>query len=122
MTYKKMPKLSERLKYIRKLHNLSQAELADKAGTTQQAIQQAEKGKARQPRYLHKLSQSLDIPVDWIVFGEVENSTKTIKKTSKKANGLNDQSSEVLDSFFSMPEKDQKLIYELMQSRRKNKT
>ena len=118
MTYKKMPKLSERLKYIRKLHNLSQAELAEKAGTTQQAIQQAEKGKAQQPRYLHKIAQVLDIPVDWMVFGEVESGTKTTKKPS----GMNDQSSEVLDSFFAMPEKDQQLIYELMQSRRKNKT
>ena len=115
MTYKKMPKLSERLKYIRKLHNLSQAELADRAGTTQQAIQQAEKGKARQPRYLHKLAQSLDISVDWVVFGEAENlSTKL-----KKSNGMNDKSSEVLDNFFAMPEKDQQLIHELMRSRRK---
>ena len=115
MKYKKMPKLSERLKYIRTLYNLSQVELAEKAGTTQQAIQQAEKGKARQPRYLHKLAQSLDIPVEWMVFGTVENALPS----SKKATGLNDQSADVLDSFFSMPKKDQQLIYELMQSRRK---
>ena len=50
MKFKKMSKLSARLKYIRAHHDLSQAELAEKAGTTQQAIQQAEKGKARQPR------------------------------------------------------------------------
>lgn len=110
-----MPKLSERLKYIRKLYNLSQTELAEKAGTTQQAVQQAEKGKARQPRYLHKLAQELDIPVDWMIFGEESGG----KKSGSSAKGLNDQSSEVLDSFFAMPEKDQKLIYELMQSRRK---
>ena len=35
-------------------------------GTTQQAIQQAEMGKARQPRYLHVIARELDIPVDWI--------------------------------------------------------
>ncbi|MEM8833841.1 MAG: helix-turn-helix transcriptional regulator, partial [Pseudomonadota bacterium] len=36
-----MPKLSDRIKYIRKLRDLSQAQLAEMAGTTQQAIQQA---------------------------------------------------------------------------------
>jgi transcriptional regulator with XRE-family HTH domain len=117
MIYKKMPKLSDRLKYIRQRHNLSQAELAQKAGTTQQAIQQAEKGKARQPRYLHKMAHALDIPVDWLIFGEQE----AAQKSSKKTKGLNDKSAEVLESFFSMPEKDQKLIYELMQSRRDKK-
>jgi transcriptional regulator with XRE-family HTH domain len=116
MKLKKMPKLSERLKYIRNSYNLSQVELAEKARTTQQAIQQAEKGKARQPRYLHRLAQELEISVDWLILGEVEQSDLSAKP--QKLNGLNDKSSEVLDSFFSMPEKDQNLIYELMQSRK----
>lgn len=110
-----MPKLSERLKYIRAYHNLSQTELADKAGTTQQAIQQAEKGKARQPRYLHRLAQALDIPIDWLVFGKI---TGDISQSSQKITGFNELSTDILDSFFSMTEKDQKLIYELMQSRK----
>lgn len=114
-----MSKLSERLKYIRSELNLSQVELAEKAGTTQQAIQQAEKGKARQPRYLHRLAQELELDVDWVVFGEVSRNQN--KHTADNYAGLNDQSSDVLDSFFSMPEKDQKLIYELMQSRKENK-
>ncbi len=116
MDYRKMPKLSERLKYIRAHHNLSQAELADKSGTTQQAIQQAEKGKARQPRYLHSLAQVLDLPIDWVVFGH---EVKENDKNPKETNGFNDQSSDVLDQFFSMPKEDQKLIYELMKSRQK---
>lgn len=110
-----MPKLSERLKYIRAHCGLSQAELADKAGTTQQAIQQAEKGKARQPRYLHRLSQELDIPIDWMIVGEEVKDT-TVQKPSTK--GFSDQSSDVLDQFFSMPAADQKLIYEIMKSRK----
>lgn len=117
MNYKRMPKLSERLKYIRTYYNLSQVELAEKAGTTQQAIQQAEKGKARQPRYLHRLAQSLEISVDWVVFGDVVEGNSSKGMLPKK--GLNDKSSDVLDSFFAMPEKDQKLIYELMKSRQK---
>ena len=111
-----MPKLSERLKYLRGYYNLSQAELAEKAHTTQQAIQQAEKGKARQPRYLHRLAQELEISVDWLVFGDAEEVENKVEL--QKLNGLNDKSSEVLNSFFSMPEKDQKLIYELMQLRK----
>lgn len=113
-----MPKLSERLQYIRKLHNLTQMELAEKAGTTQQAIQQAEKGKARQPRYLHRLAQVLDIPIDWLIFGEAQESPSYPLRQDDK-NGFGEKSSDVLDSFFSMPEKDQKLIYELMKSRQK---
>ena len=111
-----MSKLSERLKYIREHHDLSQVELAAKAGTAQQAIQQAEKGKARQPRYLHRLAQELEIDIDWLIFGEFSSIDKA--KTIQKSNGLNEKSSEVLESFFSMPEQDQKLIYELMQSRK----
>lgn len=118
MKFSNMPKLSERLKYIRMMHNLSQAELAEHAGTTQQAIQQAEKGKARQPRYLHQLASSLDIPVQWMVLGEAQDSQDVFDEDAIAA-GLNDKSSEVLDSFFAMPKKDQKLIYELMQSRKK---
>ena len=112
-----MPKLSDRLKYIRQYHGLSQGELAQKAGTTQQAIQQAEKGIARQPRYLHRLAQELEISVEWIVFGRAEEKEQTEMQVSPNS-GLNDKSADVLNSFFAMPEKDQKLIYELMQSRK----
>lgn len=112
-----MPKLSDRLKYLRAHYNLSQAELAEKAGTTQQAIQQAEKGKARQPRYLHKLAKNLDISVDWLIFGEELQSSSFSKNVNH--NELNDQSADVLGQFFAMPEADQKLIYELMKSRQK---
>lgn len=117
MQLKHMPKLSDRLKYIRQYHGLSQGELAQKAGTTQQAIQQAEKGIARQPRYLHRLAQELEISVEWIVFGRAEEKAQTETQTSPNS-GLNDKSADVLNSFFAMPEKDQKLIYELMQSRK----
>ena len=111
-----MLKLSERLKYIRAHYGLSQAELADKAGTTQQAIQQAEKGKARQPRYLHRLAQELDIPIDWMIVGDAVKKQTIIVPEEK---GFSDQSSDVLDQFFAMPKEDQKLMYELMKSRKK---
>lgn len=117
MNYPEMPKLSDRLKYTRTLNNLSQAELAVKAGTTQQAIQQAENGKARQPRYLHQLANALDIPLQWMMFGEAQGSDMSVI-SQKVRQGLEEKSSDVLDSFYAMPEKDQQLIYELMQSRK----
>lgn len=119
MKYPALTKLSDRLKYLRQLHDLSQAELAVKAGTTQQAIQQAEKGKARNPRYLHQLASALDTPIEWVVFGNVEEESITKNANSS---GLEEKSYHVLDSFFAMPEKDQQLIYELMKSREKNKS
>lgn len=113
---KNIPDLAERLKYIRVQKGLSQIELAAIAGTTQQAIQQAEAGKARNPRYLHKLALELDIPYEWL--------TMNIQpgKKSTQAAGFTDRGKDVLDSFFAMPKKDQTLLLELMKSRRKQDT
>lgn len=116
MKYPTMTQLAKRLIYIRKIHDLSQVELAQKAGTTQQAIQQAETGKARQPRYLHQLASALDIPLEWMIFGKAQDAPLP-RKTGKK--GLEDKSADVLDNFFAMPAADQKLIYELIKSRQK---
>lgn len=115
MNYQEMPALADRLKYLRQFHNLSQVELAQIAGTTQQAIQQAESGKARQPRYLHQVARALSIPVDWMVLGHA---VEGPSKTNVEQEGLQDKASDVLENFFAMPEKDQELIYELMKSRR----
>ena len=112
---KSMPSLSERLKYVRKLHNLSQAELAVLAKTTQQAIQQAEAGKARSPRYLHQMARALELDVNWMVFGEAVDD----QSTNPPSQNIGFEE-EVLDVFRSMPEEEQKLMYELMKSRQKN--
>ena len=117
MNFDRIPKLSDRLKHIRASFDLSQVELGDMVGTTQQAIQQAEMGKARQPRYLHKLAQVLEIPVDWVIFGEAVSDDSKNKRVA--TNVLNDKSMDVLDSFYAMPKKDQELLYELMKSRQK---
>ncbi|MEM9469879.1 MAG: helix-turn-helix domain-containing protein, partial [Pseudomonadota bacterium] len=99
----------------RKLRDLSQAQLAEMAGTTQQAIQQAEKGRARQPRYLHQLAQALDVPANWMVVGEEIGAEK---KARNEKLGLSEKESDVLEQFFSMPEDDQKIIYELIKTRK----
>ncbi len=109
---KNIPDLSERLKYIRKIKGLSQIDLARLCETTQQAIQQAEAGKARNPRYLHKLSLELDLPFEWVTMNLVPE-----KKADSKPSGFSDKGREVLNSFFSMPKKDQALLLELMKTR-----
>lgn len=110
---KNIPDLAGRLKHIREMKGLSQVDLAAIAGTTQQAIQQAEAGKARNPRYLHKLSLALDIPFEWL--------TMNIMPVKKKqeSSGFSERGHEVLDRFYAMPKKDQNLLLELMKSRQK---
>ncbi len=115
MILKSIPSLAERLKYIRKMKDLSQIDLAELAGTTQQAIQQAETGKARSPRYLHKIALALDIPYEWLTM----NIAPDAKEKAAVTSGLAEKGRDVLDSFFSMPKKDQTLILELMKSRQK---
>ena len=112
---KSIPALAERLKYIRKINGLSQIDLAEIAGTTQQAIQQAEAGKAQNPRYLHKLSLALNIPYEWLTMNLVpDKKGKDIVNT-----GFSEKGREVLDNFFAMPKKDQALLMELMKTRQK---
>jgi len=113
MKLKSIPELSERLKYVRLMHDLSQAHLADMVGATQQAIQQAESGKARQPRYLHALSKELKIPFDWLAFNEMP-SSKGRKKGQLAEN-------EILGTFYAMPKEDQELMLQLMKNRQTNK-
>ncbi len=111
---KNIPALSDRLLYVRQALNLTQADLARMAGTTQQAIQQAEAGKARAPRYLYKLAAELQIPFEWLSLNRrsPENSTgKTV------TSGFSDTADDVINSFYAMPKKDQALILELMKSR-----
>lgn len=114
---KNIPELAERLKYIRKINGLSQIDLAEIAQTTQQAIQQAEAGKAKNPRYLHKLSLALDIPYEWLTMNIM------VKHESLKtpAPGFSEKDRDVLESFFAMPKKDQSLLLELMKSRTRKK-
>lgn len=114
MPLKSLPELADRLIYIRRIKSLTQMHLAEMAGTTQQAIQQAEGGKARHPRYLAKLAQALDIPHEWLALNMMPG------KAGAKS-GLSEKGSDVLSSFYAMPKKDQDLMLELMKSRGKKK-
>ncbi len=113
MILKDIPVLADRLKYTRETLGLSQIELARLAGTTQQAIQQAETGKAQNPRYLAKLAFALEIPPEWMSLNVMPS-----KKTRPEADGFSESGRQVLDSFYAMPKKDQDLMLELMKSRK----
>lgn len=111
---KSIPKLAERLKYVRLVKGLSQADLAGIAGTTQQAIQQAETGKARQPRYLHRIAKELGVPFEWLAFNDVPSSSKVSGKP-----GLTERENEVLSGFRAMSRKEQNLILTVIKARGK---
>lgn len=106
-----IPALADRLIYIRKIKGLTQAELAALAQTSQQAIQQAESGKALHPRYLPRLAQKLSLPIEWLALNNA---------ASPAAPGLREKDDDVLGAFKSMDAKDQELILALMKSRGKS--
>lgn len=66
--------ISERVKLRRVELGLTQAELAVRANTSQQAIQQLEDGKTKRPRYLPELAAALGCSVKWIVTGSKDES------------------------------------------------
>lgn len=111
---KDIPALAERLVYLRKTEGLTQADLAQMAGTSQQAIQQAESGKALSPRYLPRLARALGVPVEWLTLNEIP------AKGKKK--GMSEKDDEVLSVFHAMPPSDQKLIFELMKNRTRQRS
>lgn len=49
---------------------LTQAELAEKVGTTQQAIVQLEGGRTQRPRYLPELARVFGCDIDWLLSGK----------------------------------------------------
>lgn len=62
--------ISERVKNKRILLGLTQTELAETVGTTQQSIEQLESGKTKRPRFLPELAAALKCSVSWLVTGE----------------------------------------------------
>ncbi|MBN7122863.1 hypothetical protein BSU01_14255 [Erwinia billingiae] len=53
---------------------LTQVELAEMAGTSQQAIVQLESGKTKRPRYLPELAKALKCDLNWLLMGGDEGS------------------------------------------------
>lgn len=112
MELKDIKTLSGRLKYIRKEMGLSQVDVAKMAKTTQQAIQQAEVGKARNPRYLARLAKQLGIPHEWLALNVID-------VQSKETNVLTARENELVSNFRDISKKEQDLMIELIKSRKK---
>lgn len=64
-----MNTLAVRLKHTRLQLNLTQEELAQKAGVTQQSIQQAESGAIQRPRRLFEIATALNCKIEWLLYG-----------------------------------------------------
>lgn len=65
-----METLSDRLKQKRTELKLTQAQLAEMAGTKQQSIQQIESGLTKRPRFLVELSVALKCDPLWLIYGD----------------------------------------------------
>lgn len=62
--------IAERVKDCREGLGWTQALLAEKVGTSQQAIQQLENGETKRPRYLPELCAAFNCSIKWLLSGE----------------------------------------------------
>ncbi|WP_312412325.1 helix-turn-helix transcriptional regulator [Pseudescherichia sp.] len=65
-----MQTIKERLKKKRLELDMTQAELAEKAGVKQQSIQLIEAGVTKRPRYLFELANALGCDPAWLLYGK----------------------------------------------------
>lgn len=70
-----METLSERLKIAREKAGLSQAQVADMVGLSQQSIAKIERGETQQPRKIHELAKAVGVTQKWLLLGIEENGT-----------------------------------------------
>lgn len=64
--------IGDRVKIKRDFLGLTQTQLAERVGTSQQAIEQLEGGKTKRPRYLPELSSVLGVSTKWLLEGGEE--------------------------------------------------
>lgn len=74
--------IAARVKATREALGLTQVELAEKVGTSQQSIEQLENGKTKRPRYLPELVNILGVSMDWILSGNSDSNTPLMPKNS----------------------------------------
>lgn len=67
-----MSSLAERTKISREKIELSQQQLADKVGVSQQSIAKIENGETLQPRKIKQLADALGVTVNWLQFGDLD--------------------------------------------------
>lgn len=79
-----MGTLGERLRESREKKKLSQQELADKVGVSQQAIGKIESGVTQNPRSLKVIAAALDVAEHWLQFGEVDTNDQKTEYVNKE--------------------------------------
>ncbi|EPZ5206717.1 helix-turn-helix domain-containing protein [Citrobacter freundii] len=65
-----MQTIKDRLKKKRIELDMTQAQLAEKAGVKQQTIQLIEAGETKRPRYLVELANALGCDPSWLLYGK----------------------------------------------------
>ena len=68
-----MDTLAARLKIAREKKGLSQAQLADMIGLSQQSVAKIENGETLQPRKIKEIAKALDVSQKWLQLGIEEN-------------------------------------------------
>lgn len=68
-----MNTLAERLKIAREKAGLSQAQLGEKIGLSQQSVAKIENGETRQPRKIKEIAVALGVSQTWLLLGMDEN-------------------------------------------------
>lgn len=67
-----MTTLAERTKLARERAGLSQHELAERLGLSQQSIAKIENGITLQPRKIRDIAEALSVQADWLQFGQLD--------------------------------------------------
>ena len=96
--------LASRLIEARKSSGMSQTELAKKAGTSQQSVQQIESGFVQSPRNIHDLAKVLNIEASWLQFGDKEESKFFMHYEEEK----------ILKNYRTLSKTDKKLVKQLI--------
>lgn len=68
-----MNTLAERLKFAREKKGLSQAQLAESVGLSQQSVWKIENGDTLQPRKIKEIAKALEVSQKWLLLGIEEN-------------------------------------------------
>lgn len=68
-----MKSLADRLKFAREKMGLSQSELGDRIGLSQQSVAKIENGATQQPRKIKEIARALGVTQQWLQFGVEEN-------------------------------------------------
>jgi len=88
--------IGDRVRIARKAKKLTQSELARRIGQKQQNIQQLESGKVEQPRYLHVLSEALDVSIDWLMGKQSSSASRATPAKSASMNMNNSHGSHIV--------------------------